>query len=62
MSMKIGSVVKCISLVFDTDEWWRHGLSMAAPGDLLVLIPDPDEVEEICEVLGSMAATVDDPN
>jgi len=51
-----------ISLVFDTDEWWRHGLSMAAPGDLLVLIPDPNEVRPIWELLGSMAATVDDPN
>jgi len=50
-----------ISLELETDEWWRHGLGMAAPGDLLVLIPDPHEVQPIWKLLGSMAATVDYP-
>ena len=46
-----------ISLVLETDQWWCHGLGMAAPGDLLVLIPDPDEVRSIWEQLGKLAAT-----
>lgn len=49
-----------ISLVLDTHEWWRHGLTMAVPGDLLVLLPDPHEVQPIWELLGSMAAAEDD--
>ena len=51
-----------ISLVIERNEWWHHGLDMATPGDLLVLIPDPHEVRPIWDLLGSMAATVDDPN
>jgi UDP-N-acetylmuramyl tripeptide synthase len=51
-----------ISLVLETNEWWHHGLDMVAPGDLLVLIPDPDEVRTIWDLLRSMAATVDDPH
>ena len=51
-----------ISLVIERNEWWRHGLDMATAGDLLVFIPDPHEVRPIWDLLGSMAATGDDPN
>jgi UDP-N-acetylmuramyl tripeptide synthase len=44
-----------ISLVLDTEEWWRNGLTMAEPGDLLVLLPDNHEVSTILAVLDSMA-------
>ena len=58
--ISVGVAESDISLVLETDEWWRHGLDMAAPGDLLVLIPDPFEVQPIWELLGNLAATVDD--
>jgi UDP-N-acetylmuramyl tripeptide synthase len=50
-----GITKSAISLVPEFDEWWRHGLDMAAPGDLLVLIPDSEEVQPIWELLESMS-------
>ena len=49
-----------VSFVLETDEWWRHGLDMAAPGDLLVLIPDPHEVQPIWGLLGELATAKND--
>lgn len=45
-----------ISSVLETDEWWRYGLDMAAPGDLLVLIPDAYDVQPIWGLLAELAA------
>ena len=44
-----------ISLVMDTREWWRNGLNIAEPGDLLVLLPDNHEVKPILALLERMA-------
>lgn len=48
-----------ITLVLEFDEWWQHGLDMAAPGDLLMLLPDSEEVQPIWELLDAMAATAE---
>jgi cyanophycin synthetase len=50
-----------IRLIFEFDGWWRKGLALAAAGDLLVLIPDTEEVRPIWETLGGMAAAVKHP-
>jgi len=44
-----------ISLIFEFDGWWRRGLALAAPGDLLVMIPDTEEVRLIREFIARMA-------
>jgi len=46
-----------ISLDFEFEGWWQRGLAMAAPGDLLVLIPDPDELPAIQEMLDELTGS-----
>jgi len=61
--LKSAGVAKSdIRLMFEFDDWWRKGLALAAPGDLLVLIPDTEEVPPIWEVLVGMAAAVKNPH
>jgi hypothetical protein len=43
-----------ISLVLIEHEWWQSILAMGTPGDLIVLLPDSQDVQTIWDLLESI--------